>query len=82
MGGQDEGPKVMVHDIEEAFQLQWLKVDESGNDMKPSKEAFRAHLKCMQTLLQTSHNLEHPQLQSAIPWPCSRKLTKPSRSIH
>jgi len=45
MGGQDEGPKVMVHDIEEAFQLQWLNVDESGSEMKPSKEAFKAHLK-------------------------------------
>ncbi|WEW54596.1 hypothetical protein PRK78_000016 [Emydomyces testavorans] len=44
-GGDDAGPTVMVHDIEEAFQLQWLNVDESGNDLKPSKEAFKAHLK-------------------------------------
>lgn len=36
----------MVHDIEENFQLNWLKVDETGTDMKPSKEAFRSHLKC------------------------------------
>ena len=66
MGGQDEGPKVMVHDIEEAFQLQWLKVDESGSDMKPSKEAFRAHLRGIQTLFQTPSSLEYLQLLSAI----------------
>ena len=35
----------MVHDIEENFQLNWLQVDETGTDMKPSKDAFRAHLK-------------------------------------
>jgi hypothetical protein len=35
----------MVHDIEEAFQLQWLDVDESGNSIKPSKDDFKAHLK-------------------------------------
>ncbi|KAL1959478.1 hypothetical protein VTO42DRAFT_1923 [Malbranchea cinnamomea] len=44
-GGDDDGPTVMVHDIEEAFQLQWLNVDESGNSLKPSKEAFKSHLK-------------------------------------
>ncbi|KAI1927443.1 hypothetical protein LOZ58_006442 [Ophidiomyces ophidiicola] len=44
-GDDDGAPGVMVHDIEEAFQLQWLKVDENGTDMRPSKDAFKAHLK-------------------------------------
>ncbi|EEP78094.1 conserved hypothetical protein [Uncinocarpus reesii 1704] len=43
--GGDDGPTVMVHDIEEAFQLQWLNVDESGNETKPSKDNFKSHLK-------------------------------------
>ncbi|KAK2813881.1 hypothetical protein FQN50_000282 [Emmonsiellopsis sp. PD_5] len=42
-GGDDEGdddtPGEMVHDIEDQFQLNWLKDD------KPSKEQFKAHLK-------------------------------------
>jgi hypothetical protein len=37
-----EGVQTMVHDIEEQFRLVWLK-DEEG--MKPSKDAFKAHLK-------------------------------------
>lgn len=32
----------MVHDIEDQFQLVWLKAEEG---MKPSKDAFKAHLK-------------------------------------
>lgn len=36
----EEGSGEMVHDIEESFQLQWLK-----DDMKPSKDAFKSHLK-------------------------------------
>lgn len=39
-GGDDEA--VMVHDIEDQFNLNWLKVEEG---MKPSKDAFKAHLK-------------------------------------
>lgn len=35
---------VMVHDIEDQFRLHWLKTEEG---MKPSKDAFKAHLKCM-----------------------------------
>lgn len=37
-----EGEQVMVHDIEDQFRLVWLKQEEG---MKPSKEAFKAHLK-------------------------------------
>jgi hypothetical protein len=37
-----EGEKVMVHDIEDQFRLVWLKQEEG---MKPSKDAFKAHLK-------------------------------------
>ncbi|KAF3481056.1 uncharacterized protein GIQ15_03815 [Arthroderma uncinatum] len=44
-GGDDSGPAVMVHDIEENFQLNWLKPDEDGNDPKPSKDAFKAQIK-------------------------------------
>lgn len=40
MGG--EGGQTMVHDIEEQFRLVWLKEDEG---MKPSKDAYKAHLK-------------------------------------
>jgi hypothetical protein len=40
--GDAEGVQTMVHDIEEQFRLVWLK-DEEG--MKPSKDAFKAHLK-------------------------------------
>lgn len=32
----------MVYDIEDQFRLVWLKAEEG---MKPSKEAFKAHLK-------------------------------------
>ena len=44
-GGEDgggEGETVMVHDIEEQFQLKWLKTEEGD---KPSKEDFKSHLK-------------------------------------
>ena len=40
-GGGDE-EAVMVHDIEDQFRLVWLKTEEG---MKPSKDAFKAHLK-------------------------------------
>jgi hypothetical protein len=32
----------MVHDIEDQFRLVWLKQEEG---MKPSKDAFKSHLK-------------------------------------
>lgn len=32
----------MVHDIEDQFRLVWLKTEEG---LKPSKDAFKAHLK-------------------------------------
>ncbi|OJJ62739.1 hypothetical protein ASPSYDRAFT_129544 [Aspergillus sydowii CBS 593.65] len=43
-GGDEggEGEKVMVHDIEDQFRLVWLKPEEG---LKPSKEAFKGHLK-------------------------------------
>ncbi|KAJ5226489.1 TCTP family protein [Penicillium chermesinum] len=41
-GGGDEGEATMVHDIEDQFRLVWLKTEEG---LKPSKEAFKAHLK-------------------------------------
>ncbi|KAJ6031653.1 TCTP family protein [Penicillium herquei] len=37
-----EGETVMVHDIEDQFRLVWLKTEEG---LKPSKEAFKSHLK-------------------------------------
>ncbi|KAL4954861.1 Mss4-like protein [Aspergillus filifer] len=37
-----EGEKVMVHDIEDQFRLVWLKPEEG---LKPSKDAFKGHLK-------------------------------------
>ncbi|KAL4960253.1 translationally-controlled tumor protein [Aspergillus stella-maris] len=37
-----EGEKVMVHDIEDQFRLVWLKTEEG---LKPSKDAFKGHLK-------------------------------------
>ncbi|KAJ5648850.1 Translationally-controlled tumor protein [Penicillium longicatenatum] len=37
-----EAEMVMVHDIEDQFRLVWLKVEEG---LKPSKDAFKAHLK-------------------------------------
>ncbi|KAJ5241603.1 Translationally-controlled tumor protein [Penicillium citrinum] len=37
-----EGEAVMVHDIEDQFRLVWLKPEEG---LKPSKDAFKAHLK-------------------------------------
>lgn len=40
--GDAEGVQTMVHDIEEQFRLVWLKEEEG---MKPSKDAFKAHLK-------------------------------------
>jgi hypothetical protein len=40
--GGGEGEAVMVHDIEDQFQLVWLKTEEG---MKPSKDAFKGHLK-------------------------------------
>ncbi|EEQ89585.1 hypothetical protein RJZ56_000231 [Blastomyces dermatitidis] len=43
--GEGGGAGEMVHDIEESFRLNWLKPDESGNDLKPSKDAFKSHLK-------------------------------------
>lgn len=39
-----EGEAVMVHDIEDQFRLVWLKSEEG---MKPSKDAFKSHLKSM-----------------------------------
>jgi len=39
-GGDDDA--VMVHDIEDQFRLVWLKTEEG---MKPSKDAFKSHLK-------------------------------------
>nr|KMM72281.1 hypothetical protein CPAG_08578 [Coccidioides posadasii RMSCC 3488] len=44
-GGGEESSGVMVHDIEEAFQLHWLKPDENGVETKPSKDSFKSHLK-------------------------------------
>ncbi|KAL1979651.1 hypothetical protein VTN96DRAFT_5413 [Rasamsonia emersonii] len=41
-GGDAEGPQQMVYDIEDQFRLVWLKQEEG---MKPSKDAFKAHLK-------------------------------------
>ncbi|KAF7589232.1 hypothetical protein BBP40_004574 [Aspergillus hancockii] len=44
-GGDDEGGEgesVMVHDIEDQFRLVWLKAEEG---LKPSKDAFKSHLK-------------------------------------
>lgn len=41
-GGQGEGETMLVYDIEDQFRLVWLK-EEAG--MKPSKDAFKAHLK-------------------------------------
>ncbi|KAE8373125.1 Mss4-like protein [Aspergillus bertholletiae] len=44
-GGEEEGgegEQVMVHDIEDQFRLVWLKTEEG---LKPSKDAFKAHLK-------------------------------------
>ncbi|KAL2827614.1 Mss4-like protein [Aspergillus cavernicola] len=38
----EEGGEVMVHDIEDQFRLVWLKTEEG---MKPSKDAFKGHLK-------------------------------------
>ncbi|BCS18558.1 translationally-controlled tumor protein [Aspergillus puulaauensis] len=37
-----EGGEVMVHDIEDQFRLVWLKPEEG---LKPSKDAFKGHLK-------------------------------------
>ena len=45
-GGDDEA--VMVHDIEDQFNLNWLKAEEG---MKPPKEAFKSHLKCMSAVI-------------------------------
>lgn len=39
-----EGESKMVHDIEDQFRLVWLKTEEG---LKPSKDAFKSHLKCM-----------------------------------
>ncbi|KAK2751111.1 hypothetical protein FQN57_000186 [Myotisia sp. PD_48] len=44
-GGDDDEPGVMVHDIEESFLLNWLKPDDDGQETKPSKDDFKAHLK-------------------------------------
>ncbi|KAL4879425.1 Mss4-like protein [Aspergillus karnatakaensis] len=44
-GGDEEGgegEETMVHDIEDQFRLVWLKTEEG---MKPSKDAFKGHLK-------------------------------------
>jgi hypothetical protein len=41
-GGDAEGVQTMVHDIEDQFRLVWLKQEEG---MKPSKDAFKGHLK-------------------------------------
>ncbi|OJJ45808.1 hypothetical protein ASPZODRAFT_143686 [Penicilliopsis zonata CBS 506.65] len=43
-GGDEDGDgsEVMVHDIEDQFRLVWLKTEEG---LKPSKEAFKSHLK-------------------------------------
>lgn len=38
----------MVHDIEDQFRLVWLKTEEG---MKPSKDAFKSHLKGMSPIL-------------------------------
>jgi len=40
--GDGEGVQTMVHDIEDQFRLVWLKQEEG---MKPSKDAYKAHLK-------------------------------------
>lgn len=44
-GGDDEA--VMVHDIEDQFRLVWLKVEDGA---KPSKDAFKSHLKGIYSL--------------------------------
>jgi hypothetical protein len=51
MGGE-EGGQVMVHDIEDQFRLVWLKQEEG---MKPSKDAFKSHLKSMYIPRHLSH---------------------------
>jgi Translationally controlled tumour protein len=43
-GGDGEGGQTMVHDIEEQFRLVWLKQEDG---LKPSKDAFKSHLKCL-----------------------------------
>ncbi|GKZ35575.1 hypothetical protein AbraIFM66950_006274 [Aspergillus brasiliensis] len=40
--GGGEGEATMVHDIEDQFRLVWLKTEEG---LKPSKDAFKSHLK-------------------------------------
>lgn len=42
-----EGEATMVHDIEDQFRLVWLKVEDGA---KPSKESYKAHIKCMLAL--------------------------------
>lgn len=61
-----EGEKVMVHDIEDQFRLVWLKTEEG---LKPSKDAFKSHLKSMFPLNHTTHthtqtNNTQPRIQS------------------
>jgi hypothetical protein len=51
-----EAEMVMVHDIEDQFRLVWLKVEEG---LKPSKDAFKAHLKGMR-LCRFSNVWTHP----------------------
>jgi hypothetical protein len=46
--GDAEGVQTMVHDIEDQFRLVWLKQEEG---MKPSKDAYKSHLKSMKPLL-------------------------------
>ncbi|KAK1138492.1 hypothetical protein N8T08_002475 [Aspergillus melleus] len=46
-GDGGEGEAVMVHDIEDQFRLVWLKTEEG---LKPSKDAFKSHLKSMYCL--------------------------------
>lgn len=43
-----EGESVMVHDIEDQFRLVWLKTEEG---LKPSKDAYKSHLKSMFSVL-------------------------------
>lgn len=53
----DDGGQVMVYDIEDQFRLVWLKTEEG---MKPSKDAFKSHLKTYMKKVLTALTKEAP----------------------
>lgn len=61
-GGGDEA--VMVHDIEDQFQMNWLKTEEG---MKPPKEAFKGHLKSACLCFYCQACTDHPSLHEEGP---------------